>query len=53
MRRKRYNDRLRANVTETIAMAVTDGLTGLHNRRYLDSHLDTLVERARAGGWGA
>ena len=50
VRRKRYNDRLRANVTETIAMAVTDGLTGLHNRRYLDSHLDTLVERAKAGG---
>ena len=23
-------------------MAVTDGLTGLHNRRYLDSHLAVL-----------
>ena len=29
-------------------MAVTDGLTGLHNRRYLDSHLQTLIDRARA-----
>ena len=27
-------------------MAVTDGLTGLHNRRYLDSHLKTLFDRA-------
>lgn len=29
-------------------MAVTDGLTGLHNRRYLDSHLQTLFDRAVA-----
>jgi two-component system cell cycle response regulator len=44
--RKRYNDHLRASVTQTIEMAVTDGLTGLHNRRYLDSHLQTLFDRA-------
>jgi two-component system, cell cycle response regulator len=41
VRRKQYNDQLRASVTQTIEMAVTDGLTGLHNRRYLDSHLQT------------
>ena len=46
VRRKRYNDQLRASVAETIEMAVTDGLTGLHNRRYLDSHLETLFDRA-------
>lgn len=46
VRRKRYNDHLRASVAETIEMAVTDGLTGLHNRRYLDSHLQTLFDRA-------
>jgi two-component system cell cycle response regulator len=45
--RKRYNDQLRMSVTRTIEMAVTDGLTGLHNRRYLDNHLNTLVERAK------
>lgn len=50
IRRKRYNDQLRASVTQTIEMAVTDGLTGLHNRRYLDSHLDTLVKRAQSRG---
>ncbi|EKF17896.1 PleD family two-component system response regulator [Nitratireductor pacificus] len=46
LRRKRYNDRLRSSVTETMEMAVTDPLTGLHNRRYLESHLQTLFERA-------
>ncbi|MBL8581457.1 MAG: PleD family two-component system response regulator [Rhizobiaceae bacterium] len=46
IKRKRYNEQLRASVTETIEMAVTDGLTGLHNRRYLDSHLQTLFDRA-------
>ena len=48
VKRKRYNDHLRVSVTETIELAVTDGLTGLHNRRYLDSHLLTLVDRAQA-----
>ena len=37
---------MRLSVTQTIEMAVTDPLTGLHNRRYLDSHLQTLFERA-------
>jgi two-component system cell cycle response regulator len=46
IKRKRYNDHLRASVNLTIEMAVIDGLTGLHNRRYLDSHLQTLFERA-------
>ncbi len=48
IRRKRYNDRLRASVAQSIEMAVTDALTGLHNRRYLDNHLQTLFERAVA-----
>ena len=46
VRRKRFSDRLRDNVQMTMEMAVTDGLTGLHNRRYLERHLMTLVERA-------
>ena len=47
VRRKRFSDRLRDNVQMTIEMAVTDGLTGLHNRRYLERHLATLVQQAR------
>ena len=31
-------------------MAITDGLTGLYNRRYMESHLGTLVEQAAARG---
>lgn len=46
VRRKRYNDELRQSVSQSIEMAVTDGLTGLHNRRYLDSHLPRLFDRA-------
>lgn len=48
IKRKLYNDALRENVTNTIEMAVTDGLTGLHNRRYLDNHLKKLFERAKS-----
>ncbi len=50
IRRKHYNDRLRSSVRQTIELAVTDGLTGLHNRRYLDNHLKILVDRAIARG---
>jgi two-component system, cell cycle response regulator len=46
IKRKRYNDYLRDSVTETIEMAVTDALTGLHNRRYMDSHLKALFDRS-------
>ena len=31
-------------------MAITDGLTGLYNRRYMESHLGALVEQAAARG---
>ena len=47
IRRKRFSDRLRDNVQMTMEMAVTDGLTGLHNRRYLERHLGALVQQAQ------
>ncbi|MBY5335545.1 PleD family two-component system response regulator [Rhizobium leguminosarum] len=50
IRRKRYNDRLRASVKQTIELAVTDPLTGLYNRRYLDNHLNVLFNRSMARG---
>ena len=46
VRRKRFADRLRDNVQLTMEMAITDGLTGLHNRRYLERHLVTLMGKA-------
>ena len=42
IRKKRYTERLRDNVQQSIEMAITDGLTGLYNRRYMESHLAAL-----------
>jgi two-component system cell cycle response regulator len=46
LRRKRYADRLRETVHASIELAIVDPLTGLHNRRYLDSHFSGLVNQA-------
>ena len=40
IRRRRYHDRLRARFHNSMAMAFTDSLTGVYNRRYLMAHLD-------------
>ena len=50
IRKKRYADCLRDNVQQSIEMAITDGLTGLYNRRYMESHLGALVCQATARG---
>jgi two-component system cell cycle response regulator len=50
IRRRRYADHLRDNVQNSIEMAITDALTGLHNRRYMESHLATLAEQAASRG---
>jgi len=50
IKKKRYADRLRDNVQQSIEMAITDGLTGLYNRRYMESHLGSLLEQAGARG---
>jgi two-component system cell cycle response regulator len=44
VRRKRFSDRLRDSVQHTIEMAITDPLTGLNNRRYLERHFAALIE---------
>ncbi|MDB5733835.1 MAG: response regulator receiver modulated diguanylate cyclase [Alphaproteobacteria bacterium] len=49
LRKKRYADRLRHNVQLSLEMAITDQLTGLHNRRYMSRHLDTLMSNAKKG----
>jgi two-component system, cell cycle response regulator len=50
VRKRRYTDRLRDNVQMSIEMAITDALTGLFNRRYMESHLGTLIEQAASRG---
>jgi two-component system cell cycle response regulator len=50
LRKKRYADRLRENVYLSVEMAVTDQLTGLHNRRYLTRHLETLLKNNAESG---
>src|SRR5262249_42257119 len=50
IRKKRYAERLRDNVQMSIEAAITDALTGLHNRRYMETHVGTLVEQAASRG---
>ena len=50
IRRKRYTDYLRDNLDQSLELAVTDQLTGLHNRRYMTGQLEALVRRAQRGG---
>jgi two-component system cell cycle response regulator len=46
IRRKRYQEALKANYKQSISMAITDGLTGLYNRHYLNTHLANMVREA-------
>ncbi len=50
IKRKRHSDHLRDRFEETVELALTDALTGLNNRRYLETHLKALVEQARGSG---
>ena len=50
IRRRRYQDRLRANYERSLSLALTDSLTGLYNRRYAMRHLDGLMRRVAATG---
>jgi two-component system, cell cycle response regulator len=50
VRRKRYTEKLRDNVQSSMELAVTDPLTSLYNRRYMESHVGTLVERSASRG---
>ncbi|MGB8601669.1 MAG: PleD family two-component system response regulator, partial [Rhizomicrobium sp.] len=50
LRKKRYADHLRQNVELSLEMAVTDQLTGLHNRRYMSRHLENLLSQSKQTG---
>jgi two-component system, cell cycle response regulator len=52
VRRKRLQDRLQENYQKSLSLALTDGLTGLYNRRYLGVHLDGLLARVADGAMG-
>ncbi|MCK5285023.1 MAG: PleD family two-component system response regulator [Alphaproteobacteria bacterium] len=45
VRRKRFQERLRSTYEISLSMALTDSLTGLYNRRYLEVHLEKLLEK--------
>jgi two-component system cell cycle response regulator len=47
LRRKKYQDKLKENIQLSFEMAITDQLTGLYNRRYMQTHLDGLLARAQ------
>lgn len=48
LRRRLYAERLRETVTSAVELAITDPLTKLYNRRYLDAHLKSAILRANA-----
>jgi len=50
IKRRRYQDRLRTNFEMSLALALTDALTGVYNRRYLVSHLQGLISRSVSTG---
>ncbi|MGJ8621612.1 MAG: diguanylate cyclase [Yoonia sp.] len=48
--RKHQHDKLRTMVHDGLNAALTDPLTGLYNRRYLDPHLARMAEQAEKSG---
>jgi two-component system cell cycle response regulator len=50
IRKKRFSERLRDNAQKSVELAITDALTGLYNRRYMESHLATLIDQAAGRG---
>ena len=47
IKRKRHSDYFRRRLDQSVEAAITDGLTGLYNRRYMESHMQTLFEEAK------
>jgi two-component system cell cycle response regulator len=50
IRRKFYQDRLRADVGQALAIAITDPLTGFYNKLYLNRHLSGLLASGQPNG---
>ncbi|WP_420348667.1 PleD family two-component system response regulator [Pelagibius sp.] len=43
IRRRRYHDKLSDMLRSSVALAYTDTLTGVYNRRYMNAHLDRKI----------
>jgi two-component system cell cycle response regulator len=50
LRRKRHYDHLKNSLDASVELAITDPLTGLFNRRYLEANIAKLVQGAAAPG---
>ena len=50
LRRKRYADKLWENFHMSMQLATTDAVTGLYNRHYLTSHMETQIQSADRKG---
>ena len=50
IKRKRHCDCLRDRLEASVELAVTDALTGLNNRRYMEAHLKALEGAALSAG---
>ncbi len=50
LRRKQFEEALRANYRRNLAAAMTDPLTELYNRRYFETHFEIVSRRLAAAG---
>ncbi len=50
LKRKRFADKLWENFHLSMQLATTDAVTGLYNRHYLTSHMDTRMQAAQKHG---
>jgi two-component system cell cycle response regulator len=48
IKRKRHYDQLRSSLDASVELAITDPLTGLFNRRYLEASIAKLMQRGAA-----
>jgi two-component system cell cycle response regulator len=50
IRRKKYQDVLRSSYEQTVSRSITDALTNLYNRHFMDIHLENLVQQSQRHG---
>jgi two-component system cell cycle response regulator len=50
IKRKRHSEHLRTRLAESVELSIKDALTGVFNRRYMESHLKVLVDQSTVTG---